>query len=106
MPGNKRLEIQRLDAETFEVSVTGRVPTRHRVSLTEATCRGLTGSRVSPEALIEFSFSFLLDREPNTSILPRFDLDLISRYFPEFHDAIRTWVAGNSGLAERPEPTG
>ena len=32
---------------------------------------------------------FLLEREPNTSILRSFDVDVIGTYFPEFRDAIR-----------------
>ena len=35
-------------------------------------------------ALVEAAFAFLLDREPKESILARFDLSVISRYFPEF----------------------
>jgi len=30
------------------------------------------------------AFRFLLDREPKESILGRFDVTAISRYFPEF----------------------
>ena len=32
----------------------------------------------------EAAFRFLLDREPKDSILRRFDVTEISRYFPEF----------------------
>ena len=35
------------------------------------------------------AFEFLLDRESNTSILSRFDLFEISRYFPDFEQAIK-----------------
>lgn len=38
----------------------------------------------SPEELIEASFEFLLEREPKESILRRFELPVIERYFPEF----------------------
>jgi len=30
------------------------------------------------------AFQFLLEREPNTSILKDFDVSVINRYFPEF----------------------
>jgi len=36
------------------------------------------------EDLVSRSFGFLLDREPPNSILPRFDLSVIPRYFPEY----------------------
>lgn len=40
--------------------------------------------------LVRASFEFLLEREPASSILPRFDLDVIGRYFPEYVDTIRS----------------
>jgi hypothetical protein len=39
---------------------------------------------VRPERCLEAAFRFLLDREPKESILGRFDVTAISRYFPEF----------------------
>jgi hypothetical protein len=38
----------------------------------------------TPEWLVEASFAFLLEREPRESILRRFDLPVIERYFPEY----------------------
>jgi hypothetical protein len=38
----------------------------------------------TPEELIEASFEFLLEREPKESILGRFELPVIERYFPEY----------------------
>jgi hypothetical protein len=43
----------------------------------------------TPEALLEASFEFLLEREPKDAILRRFDLPVIERYFPEYGDRIR-----------------
>ena len=37
------------------------------------------------------SFTFLLDREPASSILSRFSLDVIGRYFPEYPGDIRRY---------------
>jgi len=39
--------------------------------------------------LIEESFRFLLEREPNTSILSSFELPLIGKYFPQYEREIR-----------------
>ena len=36
------------------------------------------------EDLVSRSFLFLLDREPPSSVLPRFDLSVIPRYFPDY----------------------
>jgi hypothetical protein len=43
----------------------------------------------SPEDLVGRSFAFLLVREPKESILRRFDLIEIGRYFPEYERTIR-----------------
>ena len=48
------------------------------------------GGETSPERLIEASFEFLLEREPKESILSRFDLPVIARYFPEYPGEIRS----------------
>jgi hypothetical protein len=41
------------------------------------------------ETLIEKSFEFLLEREPNTSVLRSFELGVIAGYFPEYEQTIR-----------------
>ena len=41
-------------------------------------------AQAPPERYLEAAFRFLLDREPKESILRRFDVTAISRYFPEF----------------------
>jgi hypothetical protein len=52
---------------------------------------GLAGELGAPDAqaLVQQSFAFLLEREPVGSILPRFDLTLIERYFPEWREEMR-----------------
>ena len=39
------------------------------------------------------AFEFLLENEPKESILGRFDLPLIGRYFPNFESEIRRRLA-------------
>ena len=51
-----------------------------------------TGTTV--EALVTASFVYLLDREPRESILPRFDLRVISRYFPGYETEIGQFITG------------
>jgi hypothetical protein len=58
--------------------------THHRVTMGRDTCDRLTAGMQTPERCIEAAFQFLLDREPKESILRRFDVTVISRYFPEF----------------------
>ena len=67
---------------------------RHRVSLARADLARLAGAR-APERLIEAAFRFLLEREPKESILARFDLSVIARYFAEFERELpRYWADG------------
>jgi hypothetical protein len=74
-------------ADPLEFRVTaheGRGSTEHRVTMSAATHRKLAGQTAAPEDVIRAAFAFLLDREPKESILSRFDVTVISRYFPEF----------------------
>jgi hypothetical protein len=41
-----------------------------------------------PTGLVEESFRFLLEREPASSILRRFNLSDIERYYPEYRELI------------------
>ncbi len=39
--------------------------------------------RVAPEKVVKAAFEFLLQREPATSIMSKFDCAVIRRYFPD-----------------------
>jgi len=78
------------DVYTVEVEEGGG-RTRHSVTVTAAdVARYAPG--VSPERLLEASFTFLLEREPKEAILSRFALPVIERYFPEYPRVIGTLV--------------
>jgi hypothetical protein len=83
------ISIKESGPETYEVTVDADSTSRHSVQLSRAYYLQLTGGQVSEQALIEQSFRFLLEREPNTSILHRFDLPVIGDYFPEYESVIR-----------------
>jgi hypothetical protein len=83
------ITVNKINDTTFEVTVEGGATTTHRVTVRDAVYETLTGGAASREQLVEESFRFLLDREPNTSILRQFDLPLIGRYFPEYEEQIR-----------------
>jgi hypothetical protein len=73
------------DPLKFEVIVrVGNGETRHHVTMARDTCERLTMGAHTPERCIVAAFRFLLDREPKESILQRFDITVICRYFPEF----------------------
>jgi hypothetical protein len=53
----------------------------------------LTAGTHTPERCIQAAFQFLLDREPKESILRRFDVSVISRYFPEFERELPRYLS-------------
>ena len=78
------LLITELSKDKFEITVKANLITKHIVFVTDEILFKLTKNKVSKEDLLNFSFNFLLEREPNTSILDSFDLTVISKYFPEY----------------------
>jgi hypothetical protein len=89
---NCMIEVRHLSGDQYEVRVTDGIVTTHQVTLNENDRIRLGGAAVSGDALIAESFRFLLEREPNTSILPKFDLPVIGTYFPEYERDIRKRV--------------
>ncbi len=80
--------VRHLSGDDYSVKVQGAVVTHHRVRVTKADVARLSEGR-SAEELIEESFRFRLEREPNTSILTSFDLPAVGGYFPEYEKEIR-----------------
>ncbi len=60
----------------------------HTVEVANDYYQKLTGGKISPEDLVIRSFKFLLQREPKEMIMGKFDLPVISRYFPEYEKKI------------------
>ncbi|MFQ6022284.1 MAG: hypothetical protein ACE5NW_06145 [Acidiferrobacterales bacterium] len=83
------INVETIDSRTFKVVVKAARTTTHTVTVSPDYYQKLTGGRASAEALVRKSFEFLLEREPNTSILGSFDLPVIGRYFPEYESTIK-----------------
>jgi hypothetical protein len=84
------IQVQKKDDRIYTVIVQeGASRSQHTVTLEDAYYRKLTSGRITPEELIHRSFEFLLAREPKDSILSRFELSVIQRYFPEYEKKIR-----------------
>ena len=60
----------------------GNVTTTHDVHVPSGLAEQLGCPGAGDLDLVEASFRYLLEREPNTSILRSFSLDEIGRYFP------------------------
>jgi len=78
------LLITELSMDKFEITVKADQLTKHVVTVTDQMLLNLTNNKISKEELLNFSFNFLLEREANTSILSKFDIIVISKYFPEY----------------------
>ena len=86
------------DDAMFRVEVrSGTRTTSHEVTVPPGYARTLGCELVRTEQLVERSFEFLLEREPPTSILRRFSLDVIADYFPEYPTEIRGRCAPGGG---------
>ena len=79
----------------FHVQTTA--GTSHEVTVPGEFAASLGCGQVATEELVKSSFEFLLEREPATSILSTFSLDVISRYFPSYPAEIRARLGGDPG---------
>ena len=85
------ISIKKRTDDVFVVTVADGITTTHTVKVTDQSLTDLTDNNVTKTQLLEFSFNFLLDREPNTSILSSFDINVISKYFSDYRDEVRRW---------------
>jgi hypothetical protein len=63
--------------------------TEHVVDVPEDYVSQLELEGCDLEKLVGESFRFLLEREPKESIMRKFEISVIERYFPEYPDEIR-----------------
>lgn len=91
------IEVRRAgEGDPLEFAVVvreGKGESRHHVTMAKATAERLAAGKHAPERVVEAAFRFLLDREPKESILGRFDVTVISRYFPEFERELPRYLA-------------
>tara|TARA_A100001011_G_C14025607_1_gene721370 strand:+ start:329 stop:613 length:285 start_codon:yes stop_codon:yes gene_type:complete len=82
----KLIDIKKIKESEFSVTVTKETITRHTVFVSESTFSTFGNGKLTKEQLIKKSFLFLLQREPQSSILQTFDLSEIANYFPEYEN--------------------
>ena len=85
------IKITEIEKDKFLVEVSDNVKSSHNVVISDKVYQELTNSMISKYELLEKSFAFLLDREPNTSILTNFEIQIISNYFSDYVNCVRTW---------------
>lgn len=92
------ITVNPLGGDVYEVAVLHNgVDTVHRVQVTEAERERFGGPDAGAEILLQKSFEFLLEREPNTAILRSFALSDILAYFPEYEREIHKRLGVSSG---------
>jgi hypothetical protein len=85
-----KIEVEQMSEGVFRVRVIeGKTETSHRVTLKVEDYERLAKGKTEPAELVRRSFEFLLENEPKESILSRFDLSVIGRYFPRFEPEIK-----------------
>lgn len=83
------IQVEEKNPNTFKVTVDeGGSRSKHTVKIDDSYYQKLTGGKKSKKELVQKSFEFLLQREPKESIMSRFDLPTIQRYFPEYESTI------------------
>jgi hypothetical protein len=87
------ITVQRRDGEplmsAFRVTIRDdEATTEHDVTLSASDYERLGAKFRTPDDFVRACFEFLLEREPKESILSRFDVSAISKYFPEFESTI------------------
>ena len=85
------IKITEIDKDKFLVEVSDNIKSSHNVIISDKVYQELTNSMISKYELLEKSFVFLLDREPNTSILTNFEIQIISHYFSDYTNCVRRW---------------
>jgi len=80
-----KIEVEKVGGGEFQVRVIeGKGQTLHRVTMKTEDYERIAGGKVEPAELVRRSLEFLLENEPKESIMARFDLMVIARYFPNF----------------------
>ena len=85
------IKITEIEKDKFLVEVSDNVKSSHNVVISDKVYKQLTNGVISKSELLEKSFEFLLDREPNTSILTNFEIQIISLYFSDYANCVLTW---------------
>lgn len=79
----------------FGVDCTeGDTTTSHKVRVPDDVLDVIGVPEVDPQQLVEETFAFLLEREPNTAIMREFALTDVERFFPDYVEEMRSRLAG------------
>ena len=86
MSAAEPLAVTALGGDRYRVRVGAR--TQHEVTARPEVLERVARPGEAPDETLRRAFAFLLEREPPESILRRFALEDVARYFPEFWTAM------------------
>jgi len=81
--------IKELSPNAFDVTIYSNTETNHQVTISDNFITEYQIKNLTKKEILEQSFKFLLEREPNTSILRKFDIEVIANYFPEYKNLFK-----------------
>ena len=86
-----KFHIDQINKDLFKVSIKDNIETCHHVTLKDEIFQKLAQKKITKKKLINLSFEFLLKKEKNTQILREFELQVISEYFPDYMENVKSW---------------
>ena len=79
-----QIKIKELSPNAFDVTIYSNTETNHQVTISDNFVTEYQIKNLTKKEILEQSFIFLLERESNTSILRKFDIEVIANYFSEY----------------------
>ena len=89
----KLIAIQKVNENEFLVRINKDTETRHTVIVSDEDHKKFSLGELTKEQLVKKSILFLLQKENQTSILKKFHVGEIEKYFPEFANIAKIgWI--------------
>ena len=88
-----KYKTDQINKDLFKVSIKDNIETCHHVTLKDEIFQKLTQKKITKEKLVNLSFEFLLKKEKNTEILREFELQVISEYFSDYMENVKSWCS-------------
>ena len=88
-----KFHIDQINKNLFKVSIKDNIETCHHVTLKDEIFQKLNQKKIKKEKLVNLSFEFLLKKEKNTQILREFELQVISEYFSDYIENVKSWCS-------------
>jgi len=86
-----KISVKHIVGNRFLVNILGEFGCKnYKVNLTDDYWKIITNSEIKREDLIIKSFKFLLKREKIELIMQDFDIEIITKYFPEYEKEIKS----------------